>query len=943
MSVRIYLFLLLQLTALAALAQHPPSSGLSPINGAPSAELFDLLHDRKGHLWMTHNAGISRYDGRSFTSYSTAGQNARAMTDLCEDRQGRIWCHNFEGQIFYIEQQQLHLLPSYRFREEDYFPRTAIFGDELLATSSNGLFICNTATMKTRYLTQTGATTSLAVLSDGALVLSTSGIFYWYDPQKGLRPLRCGFRVSKGQNISLQPDGKDDTAHLISNPEAVLYRMVRRGDSLLVLPPEQAPMFINSVTVDHDEVWVHTNELSWNNKGQRIYGQALSHALRHPQGPYFYSSLRKGLLTMHQGLGQKIRLPFPDTSSLVTALHPLAANGFLYGTATGSIYETRDGRMLRSFRLPSFFRAVERIVKLADNQYLIGASQGILSLDLNQGSLTTLDYNIVLKDAATGKGRALIAATFRILQADLPAADRAQTVSVFRPLGSRRRCRSIEILSDGTVLAAFNDGLRALQGDASRQLSFRGQQIYATRIRSFGRHLLIGTFNHGLLVRSGGNPLSNWGIAPEPYARVISDIRVTRHAAWILYDDLVELLDTALKTRRLDGLPFRGADVLDVAEDSNGYLFATKQGLYRLPRIFPRLPQPHTVLDYLLVHGRRRAPVEPLVLAHDSNSFSIGLSTAYFSANSSLRYRYRLSTPEEKGNWLVAGEGQSSFSFVNLAKGSYTFEALPVSANGEALSESIRFPFVIRPAWYETWWAYLGGLALLLGLFFVIGLYLHRERLRKQEIRYEKMLAVEQERQRISAEIHDDLGASLSGVRLLAELVREKTPDGTIRRELEKIHESITGLTQKTREVIWALNSDYDSLESLLLYIQKQAQSLFEGSPIHLQVQLPTDIPTCRISGEIRRQIYLAVKEALHNCLKHAQAGHCLLSAECGGHRLHVVVADDGQGFVPKQSASFSSGMQTMRQRMESVGGTLQLSTEPGLRVTFTIPLNRLA
>src|SRR5689334_7079111 len=93
---------------------------------SPSKEIYDLLQDSKGFIWIADELGVRRYDGVSFTSYSHQLQSSLSMTDLVEDKEGRIWCHNFNGQIFYIEQEQMHLLTAYDGTKEKYFPRIAI-------------------------------------------------------------------------------------------------------------------------------------------------------------------------------------------------------------------------------------------------------------------------------------------------------------------------------------------------------------------------------------------------------------------------------------------------------------------------------------------------------------------------------------------------------------------------------------------------------------------------------------------------------------------------------------------------------------------------------------------------------------------------------------------------------------------------------------------------
>src|SRR3954471_21417464 len=108
----------------------------------PSKEIYDLMQDKKGFIWIGDELGVRRYDGIAFTNYTHPLQTSLSMAGLEEDSQGRIWCHNFNGQIFYIEHERMHLLEAYNPAGERVFPHIAICGDELLATSAIGMFIC---------------------------------------------------------------------------------------------------------------------------------------------------------------------------------------------------------------------------------------------------------------------------------------------------------------------------------------------------------------------------------------------------------------------------------------------------------------------------------------------------------------------------------------------------------------------------------------------------------------------------------------------------------------------------------------------------------------------------------------------------------------------------------------------------------------------------------
>jgi ligand-binding sensor domain-containing protein len=115
----IYALVLVVFLQKTAVAQVP---SLQKVNGYPAIEVFDILVDAKGFLWIASNIGVSKYDGVTFTSYTNPKQSSISATGLVEDKYGRIWFNNFNGQIFYIENEQMKLLTTYDFTIEPTFP-----------------------------------------------------------------------------------------------------------------------------------------------------------------------------------------------------------------------------------------------------------------------------------------------------------------------------------------------------------------------------------------------------------------------------------------------------------------------------------------------------------------------------------------------------------------------------------------------------------------------------------------------------------------------------------------------------------------------------------------------------------------------------------------------------------------------------------------------------
>jgi len=270
--------------------------------------------------------------------------------------------------------------------------------------------------------------------------------------------------------------------------------------------------------------------------------------------------------------------------------------------------------------------------------------------------------------------------------------------------------------------------------------------------------------------------------------------------------------------------------------------------------------------------------------------------------------------------------------------------------------------FKIWPADQESRWSILNrsifyyeiGLVLELS-FFLSGLawknrrdlverVKERERLKLENERkeFEKQMAVvtamQGERDRISADMHDELGSGVTAIRLMSEILKTKMRDKSVP-ELEKISSNANELLSKMNTIIWTMKSSNDTVESLVAYIRAHAIEYFDSTPIDCSVRVPAVIPQVDISGEKRRNIFLSIKEALNNAMKHSQATEIRIDITTNDHTLVIHVIDNGIGINTEELRRFGNGLSNMRRRMESIGGTFNITCEGKCVLVFEAPL----
>jgi len=222
-------------------------------------------------------------------------------------------------------------------------------------------------------------------------------------------------------------------------------------------------------------------------------------------------------------------------------------------------------------------------------------------------------------------------------------------------------------------------------------------------------------------------------------------------------------------------------------------------------------------------------------------------------------------------------------------------------------------------------------------LLFVTGFLLFRSfRLRK---RLEQQQAIISERRRISADLHDDVGSGLSRIMLLTELVKNEAKTPEMKQEAEKIAAISKELSANISEIIWALNANNDTLESLVAYIRRYAAEFFEDAAVKLKISTPGGIAKIPLSGEKRRDIFYTVKEALHNIMKHSGATEAELSFTLNEGELAVEIRDNGRGIPEEAAKVHGNGLNNMRQRMEAVRGSFSIENHEGTKITMKVPV----
>jgi signal transduction histidine kinase len=392
-----------------------------------------------------------------------------------------------------------------------------------------------------------------------------------------------------------------------------------------------------------------------------------------------------------------------------------------------------------------------------------------------------------------------------------------------------------------------------------------------------------------------------------------------------------------------------------VCKTADGRLwFPTSKGLAVIdPGTFRTnsIPPP-VVIEELMVEGQPVKFQGPKAADHGADSasvlqippgkqqFELRYTALSFVAPDKVRFKHKLEGLESE--WVDAGT-KRVVQYSYLPPGTYHFQVIACNNDDVWNEEGASLSFRVLPHVWQAGWFRIALAVAAAGAVALAAISMTRRRVRRKLEQLERQRALERERARIARDIHDDLGASLTRIILLCQSVRsELEPEHRAGADLDQIYSTARELTRSMDEIVWAVNPQHDTLDSLVAYLGRFAQHFLSAAGIRCRLDVPLDLPTLALTSEIRHNVFLAFKEALHNVVKHAKATEVRFSLELRPEGFMLVIADNGRGFTwhpgqdpatqpgDDQRLANGNGLTNMQQRLEQIGGCCGWDTAPG-------------
>ncbi len=330
-----------------------------------------------------------------------------------------------------------------------------------------------------------------------------------------------------------------------------------------------------------------------------------------------------------------------------------------------------------------------------------------------------------------------------------------------------------------------------------------------------------------------------------------------------------------------------------------------------------------------MVYDREKKSLEVPPGKHQFEFRYTGLSLI-----SSERVKFRYQLEGANNSWVEAGTRRSVL-YDLLPSGTYRFHVIACN-NDRVWNETGDFlTLKIRPYFYEIlWFRILAGLVAGSLLAAVVWFFV-TERLRRNLEQLTRQQAVERERTRIAQDIHDDLGANLTLIARLGHLARsEKTVE-----RIEKMESTARQAIKSLDEIVWAVNPRNDNLAHLIDYTGQFATDYLYAAGVRCRLDVPEQLPPREVPSNVRHNVFLVIKEALQNIVKHAHASEVWLRISATEQRLRIMIEDNGGGFAREPEDALADGLRNMRQRMKELGGECRIQSRVGTGTEITIEI----
>ena len=304
-----------------------------------------------------------------------------------------------------------------------------------------------------------------------------------------------------------------------------------------------------------------------------------------------------------------------------------------------------------------------------------------------------------------------------------------------------------------------------------------------------------------------------------------------------------------------------------------------------------------------------------ITLSHNQNVIAFRFALSDLSAPQQNRFRYKLENIDP--NWSpLSTEHNAVYTY--LPPGDYVFRVQGFNRDGVAAKNEISFPFTIKAPWWQTWWFRALIILAVAGAVYIMYRYRLNQILRLQAIR-----------NRISADMHDEIGSTLSSITFYSQALLMQDPAEKQKEVLLKIKDNAQQVQEGLSDIVWSVKGGMDNIEHVLTRMFRFGSDLMEPKNINFAFKADEALKNEKLGMTQRKNFYLIFKEAVNNAAKYSHCESVTVTIQQNAREVLMTIKDDGKGF-DVQTATNGNGLTNMQQRAVEMKGKLTVESKAG-------------
>ncbi|HEX8461464.1 MAG TPA: triple tyrosine motif-containing protein, partial [Segetibacter sp.] len=648
----------------------------------------------------------------------------------------------------------------------------------------------------------------------------------------------------------------------------------------------------------------------------------------------------------------------PDFGHPVYAIHELEDRNLLIGTKyAGAYYFNTQTLNLKSIPLAKKEEklTVYHFTPFRDNTFLAGTSSGIHFFGVNEAGtvkkanpfkeLHLLDTlfvtDILISNDSIGYIATFTAGLFKwnfkrhVLKQYLKNGNKLSETPV------DNRLLDLSFTRKNNIIICTKNGFSIYSPSSEKFINFLPGKNYpyqlpVKNIKSAyddGRYIWLSTYGAGvqrldkqkktLKAYTSQNGLPNdavYSVLPDDFGRL-----------WISTNNGLASLDPLSESVQSyttqDGLPDNEFNAYAACKSNSGLIFySTLNGIVSInPSLTTANPYNAKIVTTLFAasNGQKDTTFNTnkttsFTLPAGFNAAIFKFAALSFAAPEKNNYKVKLEGVDKE--WILL-KNENEIRYPKLAPGKYTFVVEATNNNGKWSNNRLSVDIIVLPFWYQTWWFKMILIVAAITMLYTLYRY-----------RIAQILKLEKFRRKISNDLHDDIGATLSSINIYAEMAKTEADNEGY---LDTIQAHTINTINSLDDLVWSINPKNDSIDALIERMRSFAIPFLDARKIKWDFMVENETSTIPIPAEQRTGLYLAFKEMINNVVKHSYGTTCAIEILQKGKSFRIKVKDNGKGFNPNKINKQRNGLKNLKERALENNGYIEMISTPGNGATF--------